>query len=110
MAFVRQNNNMKHYLITWSVRDGENEYTERQIINSKQTLDVHDHKSKIFKWLLKEFYMGKVEFAVGSITDDIFSIEHDYRVLEQDDFQSITTTEKKVLTELNIVQEMDYIK
>jgi len=97
---------MKHYLITWDVRDGENEYSEEQILNTEKHILLVEDEEKAFEWLLKEFYLvdkdevKKLEYG--------YEIGSDYRIHKFSSIQEITQDQYKVLKDLGIVYDIDY--
>lgn len=75
---------MKYLLVSWSIRDGENEYDEQTIL---KTSFPNQSEREIFYAVLKDFYFSEPKrYDDGRL---IFEIDGDYRLFELERIEEI---------------------
>ena len=90
---------MKYYLLSWTTRDGDNEYGEEVIVKLAKPLNP----LTVFRKVLKDFYFAEHGLEKVDEAGYCYEVRPDYRIHEYEAMDEITQAQAKVLLETRAI-------
>src|SRR3990167_8103958 len=95
---------MKNYIVSWDIRDGENEYHQKVVVKVRE-LRNPQAKVGLFRKVLKEFYGWKVRRYEG--LGGVYALENDYRAIELSDIREISEIEAFNIAQVRAIYSLE---
>ena len=96
---------MKNYIVSWDIKDGENEYHQKVVVKVWE-LRNEQAKKGLFRKVLREFYGCKVGQYDGLA--GIYALENDYRAIELSDIREISEIEAFNIAQVRAIYSLEF--
>jgi len=95
---------MKNYIVSWDIKDGENEYHQKVVVQVRK-LYSEQAKVGLFRKVLRNFYACKVGRYEG--LGGVYALENDYRAIELSDIREISEFEAFNIAQVRAIYSLE---